>query len=377
LLDITQLLQRNAQDLQKTVERTRFLRRSHPHVNVAESIYNRDDCISIYSAGDSVMASSELSFDFDNIVIDSAVYRRVLAAAKRQIDAAERDKPKEGIDEHIGSDTRSQADTVVAPTVLSRQHYRPSVRDRSHLVEPPQNTGSSARSSPPYPLYENDYIKTMGPTCSTCLKALGRSYVTAFERRYHPEHFLCHHCCVVLDAHDTYYEHSKEVFCVGCYLKQHADVCAGCEMPVIEQHVEISNNGVQQSWHSECYTICKSWGFTRQRTLGINRYGGIWTGAEGCELDSVTFKNRHESAMVAISYMSTRLSGLEKKAVLAVKFISKAISDGMHSRGVLSAALLVSIFGMLFTASNTAQDRRPDLSRKGNNPPTFSNQPDR
>jgi hypothetical protein len=38
--------------------------------------------MSIHSAADSVMASSELDFDFDSIVLNSAAYRRAFAKAK-------------------------------------------------------------------------------------------------------------------------------------------------------------------------------------------------------------------------------------------------------------------------------------------------------
>ena len=93
LFEITQLLHRNAPDLQKTVERTRSLRLSHPQVKVAESIYSQDDRMSVYSARDSMLASSELDFDFDDIVVNSAAYRRVLSAAKQELSTSKHEVP--------------------------------------------------------------------------------------------------------------------------------------------------------------------------------------------------------------------------------------------------------------------------------------------
>jgi hypothetical protein len=93
LLEITQLLHRNAPALQKTVERTRSLRLSHPGVNVAESIYSQDDRMSVYSARASMLASFELDFDFDDIVVNSAAYRRVLSAAKQGSSISKYDVP--------------------------------------------------------------------------------------------------------------------------------------------------------------------------------------------------------------------------------------------------------------------------------------------
>jgi hypothetical protein len=86
LMEITQLLQQKAPELKQSVERTESLRRSHPSVRmkVAESIFSQEDRMSVYSAADSMMASSELEFDFDDIIVNSTAYRRALAAARQQ-----------------------------------------------------------------------------------------------------------------------------------------------------------------------------------------------------------------------------------------------------------------------------------------------------
>ena len=82
LAEIKQLLNDKAPDLREVLKSTKSLRHSYPSVNVAESIYNEADRMSIYSESDPIVASSQLEFDFDDVVVDSAVYRRVMAAAK-------------------------------------------------------------------------------------------------------------------------------------------------------------------------------------------------------------------------------------------------------------------------------------------------------
>jgi hypothetical protein len=84
LAEITQLLQQIAPELKKNVARTNSIQRSHPSVKVPDSIFSREERQSIRSAADSVMASSELEFDFDDIIVNSMVYRRILAEAKSQ-----------------------------------------------------------------------------------------------------------------------------------------------------------------------------------------------------------------------------------------------------------------------------------------------------
>ena len=89
LIEITQLLQQKAPELKKSVERTESLRRSRPSLRVATSIFSQEDRMSLCSAADSINASSELEFDFDDIIVNSAAYRRVLAVARHRAVAAE------------------------------------------------------------------------------------------------------------------------------------------------------------------------------------------------------------------------------------------------------------------------------------------------
>ncbi|KAK5680681.1 hypothetical protein LTS10_007614 [Elasticomyces elasticus] len=95
LAEITQLLRQKAPELRRTIERTESLRYSHPSVKVAESIYSLEDRGSVYSSADSIMASSELEFDFDDIIVNSAAYRRALAAARHQHDTFQSPQPAE------------------------------------------------------------------------------------------------------------------------------------------------------------------------------------------------------------------------------------------------------------------------------------------
>ena len=91
LAEIKQLLSEKAPDLREVVKSTESLRNSYPSVNVAEQIYSEADRMSIYAESDPFVASSQLEFDFDDLVVDSAVYRRVMAAAKNHTSHLRRD----------------------------------------------------------------------------------------------------------------------------------------------------------------------------------------------------------------------------------------------------------------------------------------------
>jgi hypothetical protein len=78
LSEIKQLLKQKAPCLREAAESTQYLRRSYPLIDVAESIYHETDRVSMHSGSSPMTAPSELDFDFDDIVVDSAAYRRVM-----------------------------------------------------------------------------------------------------------------------------------------------------------------------------------------------------------------------------------------------------------------------------------------------------------
>jgi hypothetical protein len=114
LSEIKQLLKQKAPCLQEAAESTQSLRRSYPSIDVAESIYNEADRVSMHSGSSPMIASSELDFDFDDIVVDSAAYRRVM---KRHAFNLWQDKAyedltggKEGITTHTNRDRATERD---------------------------------------------------------------------------------------------------------------------------------------------------------------------------------------------------------------------------------------------------------------------------
>jgi hypothetical protein len=84
---------------------------------------------------------------------------------------------------------------------------------------------------------------------------------TAFNKKYHPEHFTCSQCATVFGAEDLYYTHLEQVYCQFHYA-QFAARCHGCHHVILKQFVEVSPKGKIQIWHPDCYTIYKYWNVT-------------------------------------------------------------------------------------------------------------------
>ncbi|KAI7870235.1 hypothetical protein BDF14DRAFT_1776310 [Spinellus fusiger] len=110
-----------------------------------------------------------------------------------------------------------------------------------------------------FPLCERDYFRRLGLVCETCHEALRGAYIIALDKKYHTHHFTCGACSVEFGPNDSYYEHNGQVFCHFDYSVQFAVMCAGCEMAILKQYVEIDRKDDVEHWHPECYMIHKYW----------------------------------------------------------------------------------------------------------------------
>lgn len=83
------------------------------------------------------------------------------------------------------------------------------------------------------------------------------TYIIALDKKYHTNHFTCNDCSTVFGPEDSYYEHESKVYCHFHYSTRFAVSCAGCDMSILKQYVEIERNDIVDHWHPECYMIQK------------------------------------------------------------------------------------------------------------------------
>ncbi|MCJ1393744.1 hypothetical protein MMC18_006620 [Xylographa bjoerkii] len=110
-----------------------------------------------------------------------------------------------------------------------------------------------------YPLCETDYFRRLDLLCYHCGRALRGSYLTACDRKYHVEHLMCSMCDLFFGPGIDYYEHEQKVLCHYHYATQGAEYCTGCKTPIMKQFIEISQTGIKEYWHNECYMLNKFW----------------------------------------------------------------------------------------------------------------------
>jgi hypothetical protein len=103
------------------------------------------------------------------------------------------------------------------------------------------------------PLCETDYFRRLELLCHTCGLALRGSYITEFDRKYHPEHFNCMEpgCVVNPSTTERYYEHEGAKFCKYHY-GQRAKICHGCGTAIFHLFHKFSSSGQNQTWHPKC-----------------------------------------------------------------------------------------------------------------------------
>jgi hypothetical protein len=108
----------------------------------------------------------------------------------------------------------------------------------------------------------------------------------------------------------------------------------------------------------------RAWNFTMKGKLGVKRADEFLIDPEGRKLDRETSQHHYQSAMAEILYTSTTLFEFGHTVGRIIYDISIKSSNDMHGEAILSAARLLSIFGVLFKALDAVHDRQPDTIRK-------------
>ncbi|KAI3632467.1 hypothetical protein MIR68_009573 [Amoeboaphelidium protococcarum] len=108
-------------------------------------------------------------------------------------------------------------------------------------------------------LCETDYYKRKTLSCGKCGLALRKSYINALGQKFHLSCFTCSMCDTVFGPNDTYYEHDNKIYCHLHYSQKCAEPCGGCQIPILNQFVEVKADDFVEQWHPECYTVFKSW----------------------------------------------------------------------------------------------------------------------
>lgn len=91
--------------------------------------------------------------------------------------------------------------------------------------------------------------------CPFCDKVVEGQAVTALNKNWHPEHFICTRCTQSLIGGESkqFFEKEGKPYCEKCYLKEFAPKCAKCSDPIKGKAV----TALEQHWHPEHFQCSK------------------------------------------------------------------------------------------------------------------------
>ncbi|KAI9489674.1 hypothetical protein BDB00DRAFT_841957 [Zychaea mexicana] len=192
------------------------------------------------------------------------------------------------------------------------------------------------------PLCERDYFRRLGLVCDKCNEALRGPYIIALDKKYHTDHFTCSACSTVFGPEDSYYEHDGQVFCHFHYSTQFAVSCAGCQMAILKQYVEIDRKDIVEHWHPECYMIHKYWNVRianpslRDKETIIHH--------ELLPKNPVELAEKQRDMEEKVYRIWTVLSAFEESSAVCISEMLLHVSNGAYVEGIcLSERFLVHV----------------------------------
>ncbi|RTE81530.1 hypothetical protein BHE90_003933 [Fusarium euwallaceae] len=282
LSDIQQTLRNNMSRIQAPASQAQSLRSTNPSIKLeCESIFDNDTArLSLFSVeAASLVAPSELDFDFDDLVLNSLAYRRAfakahadsqppqihvvegdlidLSEAQSSIDNSDAETVRELNQDLQGLSMGADPETSTESTTLQQQPRRNSWDEQEDSfipreIEPQQNPDV------PYTYYDQASEQTPRsartlPNCDKCKEHVGWQYVEELGVVWHPECFTCIDCDQVIGTH--FYPHddngTQKPLCERDYFRRIELLCFKCHKS-LEGSYQTALGRRYHDWHFSC-----------------------------------------------------------------------------------------------------------------------------
>jgi paxillin len=93
------------------------------------------------------------------------------------------------------------------------------------------------------PFCEQDYHHLFSPRCGYCQGPILDKCISALDKTWHPEHFICADCGKQF-GDDGFHEKDDAAYCKDCYFEQFAPKCGGCTNAITENYISSLNTQV-------------------------------------------------------------------------------------------------------------------------------------
>lgn len=98
------------------------------------------------------------------------------------------------------------------------------------------------------PYCERDFHLLFSPRCAACNGPILDKCVTAMDRTWHPEHFICSSCGHQL-ADEAFHEKDGYIYCSNDFFRNFAPKCGGCGQSIIDTFI----TALEKQWHHKCF----------------------------------------------------------------------------------------------------------------------------
>ncbi|GFR58615.1 transforming growth factor beta-1-induced transcript 1 protein [Elysia marginata] len=95
---------------------------------------------------------------------------------------------------------------------------------------------------------ETCYHHMFAPRCAYCNGPIVDKCIEALGKMWHPEHFFCAHCGRPFGEED-FHEKNGQAYCREHYFQMFAPKCGGCGLPIMDNYISALN----RQWHPECF----------------------------------------------------------------------------------------------------------------------------
>ncbi|XP_055344787.1 transforming growth factor beta-1-induced transcript 1 protein-like [Paramacrobiotus metropolitanus] len=86
--------------------------------------------------------------------------------------------------------------------------------------------------------------------CAGCSKPIKGSCLTALEKSWHPQCFVCNGCRKEF-TEKSFHTRDDKPYCDACYADKFAPKCTGCTKPISGSYV----TALEGPWHAACF-VC-------------------------------------------------------------------------------------------------------------------------
>jgi hypothetical protein len=94
---------------------------------------------------------------------------------------------------------------------------------------------------------KEDYAALFADVCTGCNQPLIDNYLSAAGGRYHEGCFMCVDCKTPFKSHESFYEHDGLTLCEKHYYERKSILCNSCAKPIIGKCI----NALGKRYHEE------------------------------------------------------------------------------------------------------------------------------